>query len=148
MPLPDALDQSAAHSFRVKIDGIALPRVLDVSGLKLEVDKVEMKAQTEDGKYIIRNLIGRPKPGELTITRGVTDSKAITDWWKSVVGGDLGGARKTASVELLDFKGTPIKTYNFRHCWVKSVEIGSLKAGATEAATEKFTISFDEAEVV
>ena len=143
----DTFDSSAAHAFRLKIDGIQVPKITEVSGLKNEVDKIELKQQTDDGKYFVRQLIGRPKPGELTITRGLTDSKTVTDWLKTVMDGDVGGARKTASVELLDYKGGVIKTYNFINCWVRSVEINSLKAGAAEQATEKFVVCYDESTI-
>ncbi|HEY0358216.1 MAG TPA: phage tail protein [Mycobacteriales bacterium] len=147
MPLADPLDSSAANGFRVKIDGVQIPKVMEVSGVKNEVDKIEMKQQTEDGKYVVRQLIGRQKPGEITVTRGLTDSKTVTDWLKTVMEGDVAGARKTASVELLDYKGETIKTYNFTNCWVRSVEVGSLKAGAAEQATEKFVVCYDESTV-
>lgn len=147
MPLADPLDSAAAHGFKFVLDGIEVPKVIEVSGLKSEVDKIEMKQQTKDGKFIVRNLIGRPKPGMLTITRGLTDSKTITDWLKKVMEGDVAGARKTASVEITDYKGATLKTLNFVNVWVTSVEVSTLKAGATETATEKFTISFDESTV-
>jgi phage tail-like protein len=147
MALADPLDSSAANGFRVKIDGVQVPKVVEVTGVKNEVDKIEMKQQTEDGKYVVRQLIGRPKVGEITVTRGLTDSKTVTDWLKTVMQGDVAGARKTASVELLDYKGETLKTYNFVNCWVRSVEVGSLKAGATEQATEKFVVCYDEATV-
>ncbi|MFC9335241.1 phage tail protein [Arthrobacter sp. NPDC057009] len=140
-------DNSAANGFTVTIDGIEVPRVIEVSGLKSEVDKIELKQQTKDGKYVVRQLIGRPKAGELTVTRGLTDSKTVTDWLKTVMEGDVAGARKTAAVALLDYKGETLKTYNFVNCWVKSVELNSLKAGATEQATEKFVICYDESTV-
>ena len=147
MPLADPLDSSAANGFKFLIDGIELPKVIEVSGLKSEVDKIEMKQQTKDGKFIVRNLIGRPKAGEITVTRGLTDSKTITDWLKKVMEGDVAGARKTAAVELTDYKGQTLKTLEFKNVWVSSVEVSSLKAGATEAATEKFTLSYDESTV-
>jgi phage tail-like protein len=147
MPLADPLDSAAANGFRVKIDGVQIPKVMEVSGVKNEVDKIEMKQQTDDGKYVVRQLIGRPKAGEITVTRGLTDSKTVTDWLKTVMQGDVAGARKTASVELLDYKGETIKTYNFTNCWVRSVEVGSLKAGAAEQATEKFVVCYDESAV-
>ena len=147
MGLPDPLDSSPAYAFIVKIDGIAIPKVTEVSGLKSEVDKIDLKQQTEDGKYVVRQVIGRHKPGEITVTRGLTDSKTVSDWLKQVTQGDLAGARKTASVEMLDYEGSPIKTYNFTNCWVRSIEISGLKAGATEQATEKFVICFDEVTV-
>ncbi|WP_127792218.1 phage tail protein [Agromyces sp. LHK192] len=147
MGLADPLDSSPANGFKVVIDGIEIPKVIEVSGLKSEVDKIELKQNTNDGKYIVRQLIGRPKAGEFTVTRGLTDSKTVTDWLKMVMEGDVAGARKTASVELLDYKGETIKTYSFMNCWVRSVELNSLKAGAAEQATEKFTVCFDEATV-
>ncbi|WP_211879924.1 phage tail protein [Pseudarthrobacter albicanus] len=140
-------DNSPANAFTVTIDGIEVPRVIEVSGLKSEVDKIELKQQTKDGKYIVRQLIGRPKAGELTVTRGLTESKTVTDWLKTVMAGDVAGARKTAAVALLDYKGDTLKTYNFVNCWVKSVELNSLKAGAAEQATEKFVICYDEATI-
>ncbi|MFJ5696169.1 phage tail protein [Arthrobacter sp. NPDC093125] len=140
-------DNSSANGFTVTIDGIEVPRVIEVSGLKTEVDKIELKQQTKDGKYVVRQLIGRPKAGELTVTRGLTQSKTITDWLKTVMEGDVAGARKTAAVALLDYKGETLKTYNFVNCWVKSVELNSLKAGATEQATEKFVICYDESTI-
>lgn len=140
-------DNAPAYGFTVTVDGIEVPRVIEVSGLKSEVDKIELKQQTQDGKYVVRQLMGRAKPGEITVTRGLTDSKTVTDWLKTVMEGDVAGARKTASVVLLDYKGETVKTYNFDNCWVRSVEVNSLKAGATEQATEKFVICYDESKV-
>lgn len=147
MALADSFDSSPAYAFKVTIDGIEIPKVTEVSGLKNEVDKIELKQQLADGKYVARQLIGRAKTGEFTVTRGLTESKTISDWLKVVMKGDVAGARKTASVELLDYEGSTLKKYEFRNCWVRSVEINSLKAGATEQATEKFTVCFDESEV-
>jgi phage tail-like protein len=143
----EEFDNAPANGFTVTIDGIEVPRVIEVSGLKHEVDKIELKQQTKDGKYIVRQLIGRPKAGEITVTRGLTESKTVTDWLKTVMEGDVAGARKTAAVALLDYKGETVKTYNFVNCWVRSVEVNSLKAGATEQTTEKFVICYDTSTV-
>jgi phage tail-like protein len=147
MGLADPLDSAAANGFRFVLDGIEVPKVIEVSGLTAEVDKIEMKQQMKDGKYVVRNLIGRPKPGQITVTRGLTDSKSITDWLKQVMEGDVAGARKTAAVEITDYAGATIKTLEFKNVWVQKVEVSTLKAGATESATEKFTLCFDESTV-
>ena len=106
-----------------------------------------MKQQTKDGKFIVRNVIGRPKAGQIVVTRGLTDSKTITDWLKKVMEGDLAGVRKTAAVEITDYAGQTLKTLEFKNVWVQKVEVSTLKAGSTEAATEKFTICYDESTV-
>src|SRR4051794_22288560 len=143
----EPLDSSSANGFIVTVDGIQIPKVNEVSGLKAEVDKIELKQQTSDGKFVVLQMPGKKKGGQLTVTRGLTDSKTITDWLKQVGEGDVAGARKTASVELLDYAGAPIKTYNFTNCWVQSVEVNALKAGAAEQATEKFVMCYDEVTV-
>lgn len=148
MPLADPLDAAAANGFKLTLDGIELPQIIEISGLSLEVDKIEMKQQTKDGKYYVRNLIGRPKSGQITVTRGVTASTSVTDWLKVVMGGDVAGARKTASVEITDYEDATIKTFEFTNVWVQKVEVSTLKAGEASQATEKFTMCFDEFKVV
>ena len=49
--------------------------------------------------------------------------------------------------DLLDYQGTTIKTLKFKNVWVQKVEVSTLKAGAAEQATEKFTVCFDESTV-
>ncbi|MFC4555542.1 phage tail protein [Georgenia faecalis] len=149
MPLADPMDMATAYAFSVAIDGVRVPHVMEVSGLKAEVDKVTYQQQTQDGKYVSRQMMGRQKPGEFKVKRGLTDSKTITDWLKAVMQGDLKGARKTAEVVIYTSDSQPIKRMNFRNVWIKDVEMGgSLKAGSTEPLAETFTVCWDEMEFV
>ena len=147
MPLPDPLDSATAHGFRFLIDGIEVPKVIKIKGLKSEVDMIEMKQQTKDGKFVVRPMIGRPKSGKFTVTRGLTGDKSVTDWLKQVMKGDADGVRKTATVEVFDDTGQTIRTVEFKGVWVQFVEISTLKAGAIESVTEKLTLCFDESTV-
>lgn len=147
MPLPDAMDLAPAYSFSVTIDGVQVPYVMEVSGLKAEVDKIAYQHQDQSGKFITRQMMGRQKPGEFKVKRGLTDSKTITDWLKKIMQGDLAGARKTAAVKIMSSDGAVVTTLNYRNCWIKDVEVGgTLKAGSTEPMTETFTICWDEME--
>jgi phage tail-like protein len=146
MPL-EQFDSAAAYGFTVKVDGIEIPQVMEVSGLKAEVDKIQSKQQTADGKYIIRNLPGRNQAGELTITRGLTESQTVRSWLKTVMEGDIKGARKNAEVGITDYKGEVIMRVNCQNVWVKSIEIGNLVAGDTKVLTEKFTMAYDTSTV-
>lgn len=139
----EQLDSGTAYSFSVSIDGIEVPKVMDVGGLKAEVDKISHNQQTSDGKFITRNLIGREKAGEFTLTRGATENSAGTDWLSTVIQGDISAARKTAVVELRRYDGEVVRRMNYENCWVRSVELGNLKAGATEVLTEKWTVCYD-----
>jgi len=147
MPLADAMDMATAYSFSVSIDGVEVPYVIEVSGLKAEVDMVTYNQQARDGKYVTRQVMGRNKAGTFVVTRGLTDSKTVTDWLKSVMQGDIKGSRKTAEVVIYTSDGQQLRRLNFRNVWVKDVELGgSLKAGSTEPLTEKFTVAWDEME--
>ena len=56
------LDSASANGFIVTVDGIQIPKVNEVSGLKAEVDKIELKQQTSDGKFVIRSCPARQRP--------------------------------------------------------------------------------------
>ena len=60
MALPD-LDTSVGHSFGLEIDGVIIKAIQEVSGLKMEQDVIEMKHNTNDGKFINKKLPGDRK---------------------------------------------------------------------------------------
>lgn len=66
------LDNAVGHSFGLEIDGVQIKQIQEVSGLKMEQDVIELKQNSSDGKYMSKKLPGRPKAGEITLTRGLT----------------------------------------------------------------------------
>ena len=46
-------DPAHVAAFKVTVDGLQIPHVTEVSGLTQEVDKVEVKQQMADGKFVI-----------------------------------------------------------------------------------------------
>ncbi len=145
MPLPD-FDTAVGHSFGLEFDGIVIKQISEVSGLKIEQDVVELKHNTKDGKYVIKKLPGRPKAGEVTLTRGLTDDKSFQEWVKNSQFGKMTDARKGGAVIVYDFEGSALKRYKLTNAWPKSLEVGSMKAGATDVLTEKLTITFEKIE--
>jgi phage tail-like protein len=146
MGLPD-LDTSVGHSFGLEVDGIAITAINEVSGLKMEQDVIELKQNMPDGKYVIKKLPGRPKAGEVTLTRGLTDNTSFADWVKDAQFGKMAAARKGGAIIVFDYEGKPIKRYNLTNAWPKSLEIGSLKAGDTSVLTEKLVVTYEKMEV-
>jgi phage tail-like protein len=145
MALPE-LDTSVGHSFGLEFDGIVIKAIQEVSGLKLEQDVVELKQNTPDGKFVIKKLPGRPKAGEVTLTRGLTEDKSFEDWIKSSQFGKMADARKGGAIIVYDYEGNAIKRYKMTNAWPKSLEIGSMKAGDANVLTEKITITYEEIE--
>ncbi|SDG43739.1 conserved hypothetical phage tail region protein [Lentzea fradiae] len=146
MPLPD-LDTSVGHSFGLEVDGIAIKQISEVSGLKMEQDVIELKQNMVDGKYVLKKLPGRPKAGEVTLTRGLTSDNSFEKWVKDAHFGKMGNARKGGAIIVYDYEGQPIKRYKLTNAWPKSLEIGSLKAGDTSVLTEKLVVTYEQMEV-
>jgi phage tail-like protein len=145
MALPD-LDTSVGHSFGLEFDGIVISAIQEVAGLKMEQDVIELKQNTPDGKYVIKKLPGRPKAGEVTLTRGLTADSSFEGWASSSQFGQMANARKGGAIIVFDYEGQPIKRYKLTNAWPKSLEIGSLKAGDTNVLTEKLTITYEAIE--
>jgi phage tail-like protein len=143
MALPD-LDGAVGHSFGLEIDGIVIKSIQEVSGLKMEQDVIEMKANSPDGKYINKKLPGRPKAGEVTLTRPLTSDNNFEKWINSSHFGKMTDARKGGSVVVYDYEGKEIKRYKLTNCWPKSLELGTLKAGDTSVVTEKLVVTYEE----
>ncbi|HEX6676989.1 MAG TPA: phage tail protein [Actinomycetes bacterium] len=146
MPLPD-LDSSVGHSFGLEVDGVVIKQISEVSGLKMEQDVIELKQNTPDGKYMIKKLPGRPKAGEITLTRGLTADQSFEKWARDSHFGKMGDARKGGAIIVYDFEGSAIKRYKLTNAWPKSLEIGTLKAGDTSVLTEKLVVTYEMMEV-
>ena len=146
MALPD-LDSSVGHSFGLEFDGITIKSITEVTGLKMEQDVVELKQNGPDGKFMIKKLPGRPKAGEVTLTRGLTADQGFEKWVKDSHFGKMADVRKGGAIIVFDYEGQPIKRYKLTNAWPKSLEIGSLKAGDTSVLTEKLVITYERLEV-
>jgi len=143
MALPDS-DSSVGHSFGLEFDGITIKEISEISGLKMEQDVIEYKHNTPDGKFLVKKLPGRPKPGEVTVTRGLTKNNSFDEWVKNSQFGNMAKARKGGSIIVFDFEGKEIKRYKLRNMWPKGLELSGLKAGDTSVLTEKLTITYEE----
>lgn len=141
------MDTSVGHSFGLEVDGIMIKQINEVSGLKMEQDVIELKQNTADGKYVIKKLPGRPKAGEVTLTRGLTADTSFEKWAKDAHFGKMSTARKGGAIIVFDYEGSAIKRYKLTNAWPKSLEIGSLKAGDTSVLTEKLVLTYEMMEV-
>jgi phage tail-like protein len=135
MALPD-LDSAVGHFFGLEVDGVVIKQITEVSGLKMEQDVIELKQNTADGKYIIKKLPGRPKAGEVTLTRGLTGDNSFQKWAQSSRIGDMSSARKGGAIIVYDYEGNAIKRYKLTNAWVKSLEIGT--SGRSKPATRVY----------
>ncbi|MFF4181842.1 phage tail protein [Streptomyces sp. NPDC001691] len=137
-------DALTTHNFGLQIDGVMVEYLQEVSSLSMEQDVIEYQQVSADGKPIIKKLPGVKKAGECTVTRGATQSSTFSEWIKQSIDGNMGSARKNASIIMMDYMDSPVKRYHLRNAWCTKVEVSAVKAGDASAMTEQVTITFEE----
>jgi phage tail-like protein len=146
MALPD-LDSSVGHSFGLELDGIDIKQIGEVSGLTIEQDIIELKENTPDGDVVVRRLPGRPKAGELTLTRGLTADRGFQNWIRDFRSDQTRAPRKSGSIVIYDYEGTPITTYSIINAWPKKLTISTLKTADSSVLTETLVVAYESLEV-
>lgn len=135
-PSQDAL---TAARFSVVIDGYEIASFSELSGITTEVEPVDYMSSS-DKEIIFKKLPGKAKPPTIVLRRGKTAGVELWSWHQAVLLGDIVGARKSCSLVMYSFDGTPVARYYLQDAWPCKIEIGALKAGTSEILMETVTI--------
>jgi phage tail-like protein len=140
----DDFDAGTATSFSAEIDGIAILHLLEVSGLKMDVDIIELKMnEAKKGKFVNKKIMGRRKSGEITLKRYWHAHNSFKDWLDKVGMGQLSASRKNGVINILDTEGERLQGFEFVNGMAKSLELSGLKAGSADAIIETLVISHE-----
>lgn len=137
-------DSLTSHNFGLQIDGVMVEYLQEVSGLDMNQDVIEYQQVSANGRPVIKKLPGVKRAGEATVVRGMTQSAAFNEWINSSIRGDMGSARKNASIIVMDYMNNPVKRYHLRNAWCSKVSASTVKAGEAAALTETITITYEE----
>ena len=138
--MADLGNMAISANFGIEIDGVAVPTVSEVAATSLEIDVVEHKDVNDKGLYTIHRVPGKYKAGDINVTRHLKAGELgfeqwlLTTWQGSPVGKSIG-------ITFKDSGGDTVREVSFNFGMIKSVEVSNLKAGDTNAVTEKVTIS-------
>jgi phage tail-like protein len=132
-------DALTAARFSITIDGYEIASFSELAGITTEVEPVAFM-ESSDKEIIFKQLPGRAVPGKVTLKRGKNSSMELWAWHEAVLNGDIVAARKSCSLVMYNFDGTPVARYHLMHAWPAKLEIGALKAGASEVLMETVTI--------
>ncbi|MPZ84783.1 MAG: phage tail protein [Actinophytocola sp.] len=132
-------DAITAARFSITIDGYEIASFSELQGITTEVKPVELIEST-DKEIILKKLPGKTEPATLVLKRGKNSSMELWAWHEAVLMGDIVAARKSCSLVMYDTAGTPVARYHLEHAWPSKLEIGALKAGASEVLMETVTI--------
>jgi phage tail-like protein len=136
-----------ASSFVIQVDGIQVATFSELSGINTEVEPVEYISTGPTG-IIHTKQFGKTKPPQVTLKRGLDTETYMWAWHQAVLQGDP-AARKTCSLQLFAASqspksGQPLITYVLENAWPSKLDIGGMKAGATEVVTETVVLNCDQ----
>ena len=137
-------DALASYHFTVEIDKTEIAQFSELSGITSELDVIELKENTADGKPVIHKLPGARKAPTITLKRAKNASKDLWDWHYAMVNGKVSDARRNGSIVLKDYEDGEVARYNFTNAWVSKVTTGTLKAGGNEVLMEEVSIVCEE----
>ncbi len=129
-----------AAKFSVTIDGYEIAAFSELQGITTSVEIVDFM-ESSDREVILKKLPGRCNPPEIKLKRGKTNSMELWAWHEAVLTGDMAAARRSASLVMYDSTGKPVARYHLENAWPAKIEIGGMKAGASEALMEQVTIT-------
>jgi phage tail-like protein len=148
MTAPAGGDSLATHRFGVQLGGVTVESVQEISGLTVDQAVVEVPGVTNTGKPFVKKQPGASRGGEVTLTRGLDKSTALSEWINETLNnGAVQTARQNLTIEMMDTEGNTVRRVQLMNAWASKWEGPSLKAGDTAAATEQVTITFEEIQV-
>ena len=133
-------DALTAARIELSIDGHSLAVFSELAGISSAVDVVDYISSTAT-ETILKKLPGKRTPPTVTLKRGMTKNIEMAAWHELVILGDVAAARKTCSLTMFNTKGDPVARYHLTDAWPAKVEIGALKAGASEVLMETVTMT-------
>ena len=128
-----------AARFSITIDGYEIASFSELQGITTSVEVVD-QYESSDTSVIHRKHPGRAAPPTITLKRGKNASMELWSWHEAVLMGDMAAARRSCSLVMYAADGRPVARYHMEHAWPAKIEIGGLKAGASEMLMETVTL--------
>jgi phage tail-like protein len=118
----------------------AMGQFREVSGLDSESEIVEHKEVDAQGNPLIVKVNGNLKWSNIELKRGIDINKGLWEWRYMVESKGPDAARTDCTLELIDYDGSAIATYNITQAWPVKYSGASMNAGSNEVAVEGITI--------
>jgi phage tail-like protein len=112
----------------------------EVSGLDSESEIVEQKEVDANGNPVVLKVNGNLKWSNIELKRGIDVNKGLWEWRYMVEQKGPDAARTDCILELLDYDGSAIATYNITQAWPSKYSGATMNAGSNEIAVEGITI--------
>jgi phage tail-like protein len=133
-------DVITANRFSITIDGYEIATFQELSGIVAEVEASDYW-ETNASNPTVSKLAGKLKPPTVTLKRGMNGSLELWAWHESVRKGTMSAARRSCTLTMFNSEGKPVGRYWLEKAWPSKLEVGGLKAGASEALMETVTLT-------
>jgi phage tail-like protein len=121
----------------------AMGQFREVSGLDSESEVVEQKEVDANGHPVVLKVNGNHKWSNIEMKRGIDVNKGLWEWRYMVETKGPDAARTDCILELLDYDGSSIATYNIKQAWPSKYSGASMNAGSNEIAVEGITLAHE-----
>jgi phage tail-like protein len=133
-------DALTAARFSITIDGSEIATFSELTGITTSVDVVDF-IESSDKEVVMRKLPGKRNPPTVVLKRGKNNSMELWAWHEAVLQGNMAAARRSCSLVMYNVDGKPVARYHLEDAWPAKIEIGGLKAGASEVLMESVTLT-------
>jgi phage tail-like protein len=133
VPTGERRDPYLNFNFAVEIDGLVAGGFSEVTGLQGEVEVEEYREGGRNG-FTHKRAGATKYPANIVLKRGVTDKRALWDWWRKGAAGRI--ERKNISIIVLDHSGQERVRWTFEQAYPVKWSGPDLRGSGNEVAAE------------
>jgi phage tail-like protein len=136
-----------AFNFTVSFDGESLGGFSDVSGLSTELTAAEYREGSDPVNHV-RKIPGVHKVSDVTLKRGIIDSKKLWAWIKDVREQGTQAKKKIITITLRDETGQDVQSWKLSSVMPLKYTGPTLAAkGGGDVAMEELVLSAEALEI-
>lgn len=125
--------------YKVEIEGVTAGGFTEVSGFDASIDVIEYREG--DMVQTPMKLPGLKKYGNITLKKGVMDTKALYDWM--AVGLEKNVRRATVTITLIDINGADAASWQVINAWPTKYTAPDFNATSSEIAVDTLEIAHE-----
>ena len=125
--------------YKVEIEGLEAGGFSEVTGFDASIDVMEYREG--DMVQTPMKIPGLKKYGNITLRKGLADSRALYDWMIAGVDGEV--TRKTITISLLGQTGDVVAAWRVINAWPVKYTGPDFNATSSEVAVETLEIAHE-----
>ena len=128
------------YAFRVEIDGLTVAAFKTAGPLKANIGVV---VEDEGGSLAPTKEMGKVTYDNVVLSKGVTDSREMWNWFKDAVDGKDEEAKKDLAIVQTDRAGEEIKRWNVFNANPAAYTAGDWDGSAEENTIEELELAIE-----